>query len=187
LQRTILSNVTGPRFALVGLWYILTRRPNSSLPKFIAGVGIFRTLTCGGWTYVTSTDDHNRHDIFMVSYLVATIPWTLGCLALTPKNPTALKYRKVFAGGFFATLVPLTYFFVQHKVHRVAGGKSVRLHCLTSANPLAAYTIYAFFEWAMVLLDVGFDAVTMIEFQHFEVVIKDVRGVSRVYVPRLPM
>jgi len=49
-----------------------------------------------------------------------------------------------------------------------------------------AYTIYAFFEWALVLLDVGFDAVTMFEFQHLEVVVKDVRGVSRVYVPRLP-
>jgi hypothetical protein len=117
-----LLTYTGPRFALVGLWYILTRRPNSSLPKFIAGVGIFRTLTCGGWTYVTSTDDHDWHDIFMISYLVATLPWTLGCVALSPKNPTALKYRKVLAGSFFGTLVPLIYFFIQHKVHRVAGG-----------------------------------------------------------------
>jgi predicted secreted protein len=121
IQRTVLR-YTGPRFALVGLWYILTRRPNSSLPKFIAGVGIFRTLTCGGWTYVTSTDDHDWHDIFMISYLVATLPWTLGCVALSPKNPTALKYRKVLAGSFFGTLVPLIYFFIQHKVHRVAGG-----------------------------------------------------------------
>lgn len=116
------DSLPGPRFALVGLWYVLTRRPNSSLPKFVAGVGIFRTLTCGGWTYVTSTDDHDWHDIFMISYLVATLPWTLGCLALSPRNPTALKYRKLFAGSFFATLVPLIYFFIQHKVHRVAGG-----------------------------------------------------------------
>ncbi|KAH7085920.1 Frag1/DRAM/Sfk1 family-domain-containing protein [Paraphoma chrysanthemicola] len=154
---------SGPRFALVGLWYVLTRRPNSSLPKFVAGVGIFRTLTCGGWTYVTSTDDHDWHDIFMISYLVATLPWTLGCLALSPRNPTALKYRKLFAGSFFATLVPLIYFFIQHKVHRVAG----------------AYTIYAFFEWALVLLDVAFDAVTFVEFQNFEIVVKDNRGISR--------
>jgi hypothetical protein len=117
-----LNNDTGPRFALVALWYILTRRPNSSLPKFVAGVGIFRTLTCGGWTYVTSTDDHDWHDIFMISYLVATLPWTLGCFALSPRNPTALKYRKVFGGAFFATLVPLIYFFIQHKVHRIPGG-----------------------------------------------------------------
>jgi hypothetical protein len=51
---------------------------------------------------------------------------------------------------------------------------------------LPAYTIYAFFEWALVLLDVAFDAVTMIEFKNLEIIIKDVRGVSRVYVPRLP-
>jgi hypothetical protein len=112
----------GPRVALVGLWYVLTRKPNSALPKFVAGVGIFRTLSCGGWTYVTSTDDHDWHDIFMISYLVATLPWTLGCLALSPPNPTALRYRKLFAGSFFATLVPLIYFFIQHKVHHVAGG-----------------------------------------------------------------
>ncbi|EAT78028.2 hypothetical protein SNOG_14488 [Parastagonospora nodorum SN15] len=154
---------SGPRFALVGLWYCLTRRPNSTLPKFVAGVGIFRTLTCGGWTYVTSTDDHDWHDIFMISYLVATLPWTLGCLALSPRNPTALGYRKLFAGSFFATLVPLIYFFIQHKVHHVAG----------------AYTIYAFFEWALVLLDVAFDAVTISEFKDFEIVVKDNRGISR--------
>jgi hypothetical protein len=59
----------------------------------------------------------------MISYLVATLPWTLGCFALSPRNPTAIKYRKLFAGSFFATLVPLIYFFIQHKVHRIPGGK----------------------------------------------------------------
>jgi len=134
LSRSYTKPCLGPRFALVGLWYILTRRPNSSLPNFIAGVGLFRTLTCGGWTYVTSTDDHDWHDIFMISYLVATLPWTLGCLALTPKNPTALKFRKVFAGSFFATLVPLIYFFIQHKVHRVAGGRFSMPPALQNTN-----------------------------------------------------
>jgi len=102
---------------------VLTRKAGSKLPNFVAGVGIFRTLTCGGWTYVTSTDDHNWHDIFMISYLVATLPWTLGCLALSPPHPKSIRYRKIFAGSFFATLVPLIYFFIQHKVHKVAGGK----------------------------------------------------------------
>ena len=114
----------GPRFVLVGLWYLLTNRPNSKLPKFVAIMGVFRSLTCGGWTYVTSTDDHDWHDIFMISYLVGTLPWTLGCIALSPtNNPKAIKYRKYLAGSFFGTLVPLIYFFIQHKVHRVAGGK----------------------------------------------------------------
>ncbi|KAI1608642.1 Frag1/DRAM/Sfk1 family-domain-containing protein [Exophiala viscosa] len=154
---------SGPRFALVGLWYFLTRRPNTSLPGIIAATGVFRTVTCGGWTYVTSTDDHNWHDIFMISYLVATLPWTLGCLALSPPNPKAIQYRKILAGLFFGTLVPLIYFFIQHKVHKVAG----------------AYTIYAFFEWALILFDVGFDAVTALDFETFEVVVKDVKGLSR--------
>lgn len=47
---------SGPRFALVTLYYFLTARPNSSLPKIVFWVGVFRTLTCGGWTYVTSSD-----------------------------------------------------------------------------------------------------------------------------------
>ncbi|CAG8980785.1 hypothetical protein HYALB_00010690 [Hymenoscyphus albidus] len=154
---------SGPRFVLVGLWYLLTARPNSNLPKFVAYTGLFRTLTCGGWTYVTSTDDHDWHDIFMISYLVATLPWTIGCLALSPDNARAVKYRKYLAGAFFGTLIPLIYFFIQHKVHKVAG----------------AYTIYAFFEWSLVLFDVAFDAVTALDFETFELVVKDVKGASK--------
>jgi Frag1/DRAM/Sfk1 family len=176
---------SGPRFALVCLWYILTARPGSTLPKVVAGTGLFRTISCGGWTYITSTDDHNWHDIFMISYLVATLPWTLGCLALSPPNPRAVKYRKILAGLFFGTLVPLIYYFIQHKVHKVPGGKSnvlLRLQQLTSV----AYTIYAFFEWALILFDVGFDAVTALDFERFDLVVKDVKGLSRGYVGWLP-
>jgi hypothetical protein len=114
---------SGPRFALVGLWYLLTRRHDARLPAFVALAGLFRTLTCGGWTYITSTDDHDWHDILMISYIVATLPWTIGCIMLSPPNPTTIRYRKFFAGAFFGTLVPLIYFFIQHKVHRVAGGE----------------------------------------------------------------
>jgi hypothetical protein len=120
---TISNWIIGPRFALVGLWYLLTARPRQTLPKFVAFMGLFRTFTCGGWTYVTSTDDHDWHDIFMISYLVATLPWTVGCLALSPNNAKAVKYRKYIASAFFGTLVPLVYFFIQHKVHKVPGGK----------------------------------------------------------------
>ncbi|KAL5335726.1 Frag1/DRAM/Sfk1 family-domain-containing protein [Aspergillus crustosus] len=161
--QVFIAITSGPRFALVFLWYLLTARPNSTLPKFVAGVGIFRTLTCGGWTYVTSTDDHDWHDIFMISYLVATLPWTIGCLALSPNNRRAFKYRKIMGGLFFGTLVPLIYYFIQHKVHKVPG----------------AYTKYAFFEWSLILFDVGFDAVTALDFEAFEIVIRDVKGISR--------
>ncbi|CAK7210103.1 Protein cwh43 [Sporothrix bragantina] len=154
---------SGPRFALVGLWYLLTAKPGRSLPKVVAYFGVFRTFTCGGWTYVTSTDNHDWHDIFMISYLVATIPWMFGCLALSPANPKAIQYRKYVAGAFFGTIIPLVYFFIQHKVHRVPG----------------AYTIYAFFEWSLVLFDVAFDAVTVFDFDTFELVVKDTKGISK--------
>lgn len=75
----------------------------------------------------------------MISYLVATLPWTVGCVALSPKNPTALKYRKVLAGSFFATLVPLIYFFIQHKVHRVAGGMSCWIQCMMNINVISLH------------------------------------------------
>ncbi|GAB1318140.1 Protein cwh43 [Madurella fahalii] len=154
---------SGPRFALVGLFYLLTAKPGRTLPKAIALCGVLRTLTCGGWTYITSTDDHDWHDILMISYIVFTIPWTTGCIALSPANPRAIKYRKYLAGAFFGTLVPLIYFFIQHKVHRIPG----------------AYTIYAFFEWALILFDVAFDAVTALDFDTFELVVRDVKGVSK--------
>ena len=124
--QVFIAITSGPRFALVCLWYVMTARPNSTLPKVMLGMGLFRTLTCGGWTYVTSTDDHDWHDIFMISYLVSTLPWTLGCLALSPPNAKAIKYRKILASSFFGTLVPLLYFFIQHKVHKVSGGKQKR-------------------------------------------------------------
>lgn len=59
----------------------------------------------------------------MISYIVFTIPWTTGCIALSPPNAKAIKYRKYLAGAFFGTLVPLVYFFIRHKVHRVPGGR----------------------------------------------------------------
>lgn len=126
----------------------------------------------------------------MISYLVLTIPWTAGCIILSPPNAKAIKYRKYLAGAFFGALVPLVYFFIQHKVHRIAGGTATfppspvgRVAMLMRS---LAYTVYAFFEWALILLDVGFDAVTALDFETFEVVVKDVGGASKGYVQRLP-
>jgi hypothetical protein len=49
-----------------------------------------------------------------------------------------------------------------------------------------AYTIYALFEWAVVLLDVGFDACTVLDFEGLEIVVRDVKGITRGYVSWLP-
>jgi hypothetical protein len=125
----------------------------------------------------------------MISYIVFTIPWTTGCIALSPPNAKAIKYRKYLASAFFGTLVPLVYFFIQHKVHRVAGGKKKHRLVTRGVQRLTsslAYTIYAFFEWALILLDVAFDAVTALDFDTFEVVVRDVKGASKGYVQWLP-
>lgn len=89
-------------------------------------MGLLRTLTCGGWTYVTSSEDHKWHDIFMISYLVITLPWMLGSIALSPPNPKAIRYRKRLAAAFFTALVPMIYYFLQHKLHRIPGGTRQR-------------------------------------------------------------
>ncbi|GAW27239.1 putative calcofluor white hypersensitive protein [Rosellinia necatrix] len=165
---------SGPRFALVALWYTLTRRSGKILPEFVAVTGLFRTLTCGGWTYITSTDNHYWHDIFMISYLVATIPWTAGCLTLSPPNAKAIKYRKYIATAFFTTIIPMVYFFVQHKMHRVAGGSSSLPRDIFISNPFLAYTTYSFFEWSLILYDIAFDAVTALDFDAFEIIVQHV-------------
>ncbi|OSC99957.1 hypothetical protein PYCCODRAFT_1372193 [Trametes coccinea BRFM310] len=128
---------SGPRFALVALQYYLQRTPTSSIPGFLFLVGVLRTLSCGGWVYITSSDDHDVHDVLMISYIVLNLPWMFGSLACTPLHHVASRRRR-----FFASIVPMIYFFIQHKVHRVPG----------------AYTHYSFFEWALIILDVLYDS-----------------------------
>ncbi|KAK7754419.1 Protein cwh43 [Diatrype stigma] len=153
----LIATVSGSRLALVGLWYLLTAQTRNVLPKFVAAVGLLRTLALGGFTYITSTDDHDRHDFFMISYIVLTIPWTSGCIALSPPNPRAVKYRKCFAVAFFSAIVPMVYLYIQHKTYRVAG----------------AYTKYALLEWSLILLDVAFDAITVFDFSCLEIIVRD--------------
>jgi len=139
---------SGPRFALVLLQYYLQRSSSSSFPGFLCIVGIVRTLSCGGWVYITSTDDHDWHDILMITYIVCNIPWMYGGLACTSsQNPKARSRRRLVANGFFLSLVPMIYFFIQHKVHRVPG----------------AYTCYSFFEWALIILDILYDSILKLD------------------------
>lgn len=158
-----IAATSGPRFLLVGLFYLFAKSSSSSLqPKILLIAGVLRTLTCGGWTYITSTDNHDWHDVFMILYLLLTIPWAiLGIKLSTPKSK-ALKYRKLFAGFFFGSIFPLIFFFIQHKVKQKPG----------------AYSIYAFFEWSLVLFDVAFDSATVFDFQKFQIKLVDVNGVS---------
>ncbi|KAJ4479963.1 Frag1/DRAM/Sfk1 family-domain-containing protein [Lentinula aciculospora] len=156
---------SGPRIALVSLLYYLQRSQNSSLPTIVFVSGIIRTLSCGGWVYITSTDDHNVHDIFMIMYIVLNLPWMVGGIYSTSqKCPTVRRKRSIIASLFFLFIVPLVYFFIQHKVHRIPG----------------AYTHYSFFEWGLIFCDVLYDACAEEEFRlnDLRVAIRDLKSVN---------
>ncbi|CAG8533236.1 8088_t:CDS:2, partial [Scutellospora calospora] len=163
----IIALASGPRFMLVFLWFLLITKshPTGSLgfAKFLLVIGLIRTFSCGGWVYITSSDDHDVHDIAMITYLICTLPWMLGVLSTTPQiSYNSLKYRRWLCIAFFATLVPMIYFYIQHKVHRIK----------------TAYTYYSFFEWSLILYDVAFDSITSFDFKSFQLAIVDVSGTS---------
>lgn len=151
----IIALTAGPRFLLLIFNFISLYRPNSSLPYIALISGTLRTFTAGGWMYITSTDDHDAHDIFMISYMVLTIPWTVCTTLLSPKPSTQRSARFYSAVAFFGTIFPLIYWFIQHKVHVVAG----------------AYSIYAYFEWGLIFFDILFDAWSAIDFKNIDVLI----------------
>ncbi|KAL5503883.1 CWH43 [Sanghuangporus vaninii] len=133
---------SGPRFAL-GTFQYLVQRKRSSLALVVFITGIIRTLSCGGWVYITSTDDHDVHDVLMITYILCNIPWMVGGIACTPKERVRQRRRR-----FFGSIVPMIYFFIQHKVHRIPG----------------AYTHYSFFEWGLIITDILYDSVTELTF-----------------------
>ncbi|KZS92349.1 hypothetical protein SISNIDRAFT_412412 [Sistotremastrum niveocremeum HHB9708] len=144
----LIALTSGPRFALVGCWYLLTRSPSSDLPTWVFIAGLARTLSCGGWVYITSSDDHHAHDVLMILYIVLNIPWMVGSVYCTP-----FKFVKSRKYSFFVALVPLVALFIRHKVHRIPG----------------AYTYYSFFEWFLIFADIAFDSILELDFAEFEV------------------
>lgn len=133
---------------LSALLVSLSTSVGSKKPTILVFVGLLRTLACGGWVYVTSSDDHDFHDVAMIVYLVLTPPWmyiTSG--SLSPRAPSkistladprdagedqlarkAKKMRRIAAGSFFGCIPFMVHFFIRHKVKRIPG----------------AYTHYAF-------------------------------------------
>ncbi|ODQ79445.1 hypothetical protein BABINDRAFT_22805, partial [Babjeviella inositovora NRRL Y-12698] len=157
LFQLLIALTAGPRFLMILLLFLRLHNPQKTTSSYVLLVsGLVRTFTCGGWVYITSSDDHDFHDIFMIAYIVLTIPWTVAVCRLTPSGGIK-RARVATCLAFFFTLVPLVYFFIQHKVHVVAG----------------AYSIYAYFEWALILLDIGFDIFTMYDFDGLTVEISE--------------
>ncbi|KAJ3877210.1 Frag1/DRAM/Sfk1 family-domain-containing protein [Lentinula edodes] len=161
----VIALTSGPRIALVSLLYFLQRSNESSLPAIVFVSGIIRTLSCGGWVYITSSDDHDAHDIFMITYIVLNLPWMIGGIySTTIKCPSVRRKRSVIASAFFLAIMPLVYFFIQHKVYRIPG----------------AYTHYSFFEWGLIFFDVLYDACAEEEFRlnNLHVAIGDLKSVN---------
>lgn len=153
LFQVLIALTSGPRFLLVFFNFITLRQSLLIASYILLASGVARTFTCGGWVYITSTDDHDWHDIFMIGYIVLTVPWTIAVTVLSPKGSKERRGRALTAGLFFLTLIPLVYFFIQHKVHVVAG----------------AYSYYAYFEWSLIILDIGFDTWSVVDFSSIEI------------------
>ncbi|GAA5959623.1 hypothetical protein JCM21900_002958 [Sporobolomyces salmonicolor] len=147
----LIALTSGPRFLLILLAYLshAQLRPRSALPGVLACVAVLRTLACGGWVYVTSSDHGDAHDVLMVSYIVLNLPYMILHTIFTPPTTRSKTLRRLLGTSFFATLAPLVYFYLQHKVHQAAG----------------AYSIYALFEWALIILDVSFDSVFVFDYE----------------------
>ena len=149
-----IAMTAGPRFLLLAFNCLHFYNKNR---VFYLGLtsGLARTFTCGGWVYITSTDDHDVHDIFMISYIVLTLPWTF-CTILLSESGTRVRRGRIYTAlAFFGMIVPLLYWFIQHKVHVRPG----------------AYSTYAYFEWSLVLLDIAFDHWSVLDFEKYEIVI----------------
>ncbi|KAI0259848.1 Frag1/DRAM/Sfk1 family-domain-containing protein [Gloeopeniophorella convolvens] len=146
----LIAITSGPRFALIAFGYLLNSRasPSSALPGFLAVVGVLRTLSCGGWVYVTSSDDHDVHDVLMILYILLNLPWMYGGVRLS--GGKARRHRSRVGSAFWFSLLPMVYYFVQHKVHRIPG----------------AYSRYAIFEWSLIFFDILYDSATILDFEN---------------------
>ncbi|KDN52169.1 hypothetical protein K437DRAFT_272709 [Tilletiaria anomala UBC 951] len=166
--------MSGPRFALVFLSALLVSLASPSHSRravILAITGTARTFACGGWVYVTSTDDHDFHDMAMVAYLLLTPAWMYisgTSLSLSiPANPQrgdataesqvrlnkGNRLRKIAAAAFFGMIPFMVFFFYRHKVLEIPG----------------AYTHYAFLEWGLIVFDLLFDAASVYDLSRLEI------------------
>lgn len=106
--------------------------------------------------YITSSDDHDVHDVCMVAYILLTVPWELGCISQTPSGDRTLRKRRIWTmAAFFGCIVPMVPLYIQHKVYRVPG----------------AYSRYAYFEWGLIVLDIAFDALAAGQLKALDIIV----------------
>ncbi|KAJ2062676.1 Protein cwh43 [Coemansia sp. S146] len=152
------------RLLLHALWYMRLSRAAPTCARALFGIGFLRTMTCGGWVYVTSSDDHDMHDVMMIAYMLLTLSYVVLLLKSGDKSPFTHNIKELAANRsrrkwvfltLFGSIPRIIHFFISHKVHRVAG----------------AHTNYALFEWALIVFDVMFDSLAMVEFKALDLAV----------------
>jgi hypothetical protein len=94
--RSYTSLSAAPRFAILFLSYYLNRS------KFLFITGLVRTVFCGGWVYITSSDSGLAHDVFMIGYIVLNVPWMVGMTKTSRgKAVKSKRYIDLVLGTWF--------------------------------------------------------------------------------------
>jgi hypothetical protein len=137
---------------------------SNAVVYFLDTVGLIRTLAAGTWIYITSTDDHFMHDVGMIVYLVLTLIYMIGMVIESrrisrtwdpsPERIKCAEVRTYFLFAFVAAIPVLVWLFIRHKVKHLPG----------------AYSYYAYSEWSLILVDVGFDAISYLDFRKVDLV-----------------
>ena len=125
-RRALLTRGKGPRFAILLLQYYLQRDVSSALPKFLLSVGVVRTLSCGGWVFITSSDDHDWHDILMITYIVCNLPWMYGGISATRDATIRGRRYAAYRGTCLYELKqywPLGNWWLTREAHAIACAK----------------------------------------------------------------
>ncbi|WFD19565.1 Protein cwh43 [Malassezia caprae] len=158
---------SGFRFVMVALLGALTfhyGRPLGGASLVMAG--LLRTIACGGWIFITSSDHALTHDVAMGAYLALTPVWMALCLSqlrpppgspLCDAHRRAQSLRAMSATLFYACTPLMVYFYLAHRRDRIPG----------------MYTYYSLLEWSLVFFDMLFDAASAQDLQALAIQVLD--------------
>jgi hypothetical protein len=163
-----LAFATSVRAALVCLNFLVMKppgQPGSTRETVIFAFGILRLCAATIFIFITSTDDHDAHDFGMITYLIFTLLYMVGTAGLSTRianswEPTESRKKSALLRRWgiavFVGITPgLIWLFVRHKVQRIPG----------------AYSQYAYLEWCLILIDVGFDLISFIDLSQLELIV----------------
>lgn len=117
-----------PRFINIYIRYL-----DNPDDKKVVIFDILRTLSIGGWVYVTSCDNATLHSISMAMYLISQVSF----MYLSKVS----FVQKIAQRTYITNIGIMMYYLYSHNMLRVSG----------------AYSYYAVFEWMLVPLDIAFD------------------------------